>query len=326
MPPEAEMIKDAVQVAENLRALSKAPIGEAYNGPVLFEPAAAAQFLGYLIGENIRFGRKPLAEPGRTVPFISSDFEGKVGSRVLPAYFDVVDDPTQTEYKGRTLAGFYIIDNDGVPPKPVSVIESGVLKDVPRSRLPIKGFQDSNGHGRLPSGYGSNQSSIGNLFIRARQTRKLAELRRQMLTSLKDRNKPYGILVRKLDYPSTANFSELQSMLTGMSQASGGGRPIPYPTLVYKVFPDGREELVRGLRFRGVSTRSLRDILAASEETAQFDFINNSAPFAVMGATGYLAPASVIAPGVLFDEFEFEPIADESSKLPVAPPPPRKLP
>ena len=326
MAPEAEMIRDAIQVADNLRALGKAPIGESYNGPTLFEPGAAAQLLGYLIGENIRIGRKPLAEPGRAVQSFSSDFEGKIGSRVLPDYFDVVDDPTQTEYKGRALAGTYVIDNDGVPPKAISVIESGVLKDVLRSRLPIKGFQDSNGHGRLPSGYGSNQTAIGNLFIKARQAKKLADLRAQFLKSLQDRNKPYGLIVRKLDYPSTANFAELQQMLVGMSQASGGGRPVPYPTLVYRVYPDGREELVRGLRFRGVSTRSLKDIAAASEETAQFDFINNSAPFAVMGATGYLAPASVIAPGILFDELEFERIQDEASKLPVAPPPPRKLP
>ena len=40
-------------------------------------------------------------------------------------------------------------------------------------------------------------------------------------------------------------------------------RPVSPPVLVYRVYPDGREELVRGLRFRGVSTRSLRDILAA---------------------------------------------------------------
>jgi len=39
------------------------------------------------------------------------------------------------------------------------------------------------------------------------------------------------------------------------------------PLLAYRVYPDGHEELVRGLRFHGLSTRTLRDIMAASSET-----------------------------------------------------------
>jgi hypothetical protein len=208
-----------------------------------------------------------------------------------------------------------------VPPKAVSVIENGVLKDYLRSRLPIKGFEGSTGHGRLIAGFGANQPVIGNLFIHARQTKKLDALKQQLITLIQQRNKPYGILIRKLDYPSTASYGELQSMITSMVQSGGGGRPVPYPTLVYKIYPDGREELVRGLRFRGVSTRSLRDIMAASDETAFFDFVNNGGPFAMMGTQGYLAAATVVAPGVLFEELELERAQDESSKVPIVPPP-----
>ena len=56
------------------------------------------------------------------------------------------------------------------------------------------------------------------------------------------------------------------------------------PLLVYKVFPDGREELVRGLRFRGLNARSLKDILAAGNDTHVFEFLDNPAPFALIGA------------------------------------------
>jgi TldD protein len=321
MAPEADLIHSAEQVGNNLRALVKAPVGETYSGPVLIEPMASAQFLGYLLGENIHLSRKPLAEAGRTVPFSNSEFDGKIGSRVLPDWFDVVDDPTQTEFRGHTLAGYYLIDNDGVPPKPVSVIEQGVLKEYLRSRLPIKGFQDSTGHGRLLAGFGANLPVMGNLFIRARQTKKLDALKQQLIATIQQRNKPYGILIRKLDYPSTASHSELQAMITAMVQSGGGGRPVPYPTLVYKIYPDGREELVRGLRFRGVSTRSLRDIMAASEEVGFFDFVNNGGPFAMMGSQGYLAAATVVAPGLLFEELELERAEGESQKVPIVPPP-----
>ena len=61
-----------------------------------------------------------------------------------------------------------------------------------------------------------------------------------------------------------------------------------------------------GLRFRGVSTRSLRDILAASKETALFDYVNNGAPLAMLGGGGMLAPTAVISPALLFEEIEFE--------------------
>lgn len=321
MAPDADFIRSAEQVAGNLRALVKAPLGEAYSGPVLMEPTASAQLLAYLLGDNLRIPRKPLAEPGRSVPYASSEFDGKIGSRVLPDWFDVVDDPTQTEYKGHTLIGHYLIDNDGVPPKAVPLIEKGVLKEYLRSRQPIKGFNDSTGHGRLLAGFGANLPVIGNLFISAKQTKKLDALKAQLIDMIKQRNKPYGILVRKLDYPSTASFGELQAMITSMAQSGGGGRPVPMPVLVYKIYPDGREELVRGLRFRGVSTRSLRDIAAASEETAFFDFVNNGGPFAMMGSPGYLAAATVVAPGVLFEELELERSQEESSKLPIVPPP-----
>ena len=318
---DADLIRSAEQVANNLRALVKAPVGETYSGPVLIEPMASAQFLGYLLGENIRIPRKPLAGPGRSVPFASSEFEGKIGSRVLPEWLDVVDDPTQTEFRGHTLIGHYLIDNDGVQPRPVSLIENGVLKEYLRSRQPIKGFPDSTGHGRLLAGFGANQPVIGNLFIRARQTKKLDALKQQLISMIQQRNKPYGILIRKLDYPSSASMGELQAIITSMVQSGGGGRPAPLPALVYKIYPDGREELVRGLRFRGVSTRSLRDIMAASEETAFFDFVNNSGPFAMMGSAGYLAATTVMAPGVLFEELELERSQEESSKAPIVPPP-----
>jgi hypothetical protein len=76
------------------------------------------------------------------------------------------------------------------------------------------------------------------------------------------------------------------------------------------------------MRFRGLSTRSLKDILAASDEIAVFDFIDSPAPFALMGAGGFVTNASVIAPGILFDELELEPVQQEVPKPPIVPPPP----
>ena len=280
--------------------------------------------MAQLIGDNLRVPRRPISDPGRPVPFMASEFQSKLGSRILPEWIDVVDDATQKEWRGKRLAGNYLFDMEGVPPKPVSVVEKGILKNFITTRQPVRGADSSNGHARLQGSYGARMAAIGNLFVKASQT-KGSPLKTQLMELCKQRGKPYGILVRKLDYPSSASVRELRGTLTAMSSSGGGSRPVSPPVLVYRVYPDGREELVRGLRFRGLTTRSLRDIIAASEESYAFNFINNAAPFAMIGAGGYLAPATVVAPALLFDEVELERVQDEQSKPPIVPPPPMEV-
>ncbi len=48
-----------------------------------------------------------------------SEFDGRMGARVLPDSFDVVDDPTQKEWRGRPLFGSYDVDREGVCRKPL---------------------------------------------------------------------------------------------------------------------------------------------------------------------------------------------------------------
>ncbi len=318
---EAEMRKALISVAENIRALTKAPAGTEFSGPTLFEPQAAAQLLGQLLGDNLDVPRKPLAEPGRAVNFLASELETKIGSRIFPDWIDVTDDPTQTVWNGKPLAGNDVVDLEGVVPKPVSLVEKGVLKSFLTTRQPIRNFPASNGHARLAGAYGAKSAAISNLFIKANQTTPLADLKKKLIDLCKERGKPYGMLVRKLDFPFSAGTGELRQLIAAGAQSGGSARPVSPPLLVYRVYPDGREELVRGLRFRGVSTRSLRDILAASEETALFDYVNNSAPLALLGAVGYLAPTAVVSPGMLFDEIEFEFPKDQLPKPPLVPPP-----
>jgi predicted Zn-dependent protease len=321
MAPEAEMRKAFTEAAENVRALAKAPAGEAFSGPTLFEPAAAAQLFAQLLGDNLWLPRKPLAEPGRAVNFLPSELESKLGSRILPEWFDVVDDPTQTVWNGKTLVGHDQFDMEGVAAKSVSVVEKGVLKSFLTTRQPTRSSSTSTGHARMNGSYGAARAAISNLIVKSSQSVPLADLKKKMVDMCKERGKPYGMLVRKLDYPFSAGASELRSLASASAQGGGSARPVSPPVLVYRVYADGREELVRGLRFRGVSTRALRDVLAASQESALFDFVNNAAPLAFVGAGGYLAPTAVVAPGLLFDEIEFELPQDQLSKPPIVPPP-----
>ncbi len=318
LPAENVLTREIKAVGEHVSELSQAPAGEAYDGPVLFEASAAAQLFGQLLGDNLKVTRKPVTDPGRPSRYSPSELENKLGSRILPEWMDVTDDPTLTEYRGHTLLGHYVYDMEGVAPQPLPLVEKGVLKNFLLTRTPVyKEYQGSNGHARMTGSYGTRSPGFGNLFVKASQTTPAADMKQKLIDLCKQNNKPYGILIRKLDYPSTASIEELEKVM----QAAGGSHPVVPPLLAYKIYPDGREELVRGLLFQGTSVRSLKDIVAASDESSVFDLIDSNAPFALVGAGSFITTSSVIAPAVLFEELELAPVQEETPKPPIVPAP-----
>jgi hypothetical protein len=318
---DVELERAVRAVAENVTALASAPSGESYSGPVLMEGVAAAQLFAEMLGRNLKISRRPVSSPGRPAPAMESELEGRLGVRVLPDWLDVVDDPTQKEWRGRALFGHYLADLEGIAPKPLNLVDAGVLKGFLLTRQPVRGFEGSNGHARLPGAYGAKLAVPGNLFIRARQGVTAAELKNRLIAMCRERGKPYGLLVRKMDFPSSASVDELRRLAAG-AQAGGNARPISSPLLVWRVTLDGKEELVRGLRFRRLDTRSLKDLVAASDEMHVFDYLENAAPMAMMDAGGYLTGVTVVAPSVLIDDLELEQPREERPKLPIVPPPP----
>jgi hypothetical protein len=315
LPSEEQMARSIARMADHVVALARAPKAEDYNGPVLFEGEAAPQLFAEVLAKNLTLSRQPAGGRGGSAQ--TSEFEGRMGARVLPDTFDVVDDPTQKEWRGKALFGAYEVDREGVRAKPLHLVEKGVLKGYLLTRQPVRGFEGSNGRARLPGG-AANYADISNLFISSSETVPFADLKKKLLELLQTRGKPYGIIVRKMDFPSTAAVDEVRRLLQG---AQGTAHPVSMPLLVYKVFPDGREELVRGLRFRGFNARSLRDILAAGDDATVFDFLDNIAPFALVGQASYTTEACVVAPSILIDDLELHPMEDELPKLPVVPAP-----
>ena len=317
MPGDAELTRGVTALASNVAALSHAPMGEDYNGPVLFEGVAGAQILAEVLGKSLALARRMVADGGRGGALPPSELEGRLGARVLPDTFDVLDDPTQKEWRGRPLFGSYDVDREGVVAKPLRLVEKGVLKGYLLTRQPVRGFEGSNGRARMPGAFGASTASFSNLFISSSETAPVGELKKKLLDLCKARGKPYGIIVRKMDFPSSASFEEARRLF----RAAQGGQPVSLPVLVYRLYPDGREELVRGLQFRGLTVRSLKDILAAGDDTAVFEFMDSVAPFALMGASSFTAEAAVIAPSLLVDDLELHPAEDEQPKLPVVPAP-----
>jgi len=156
------------------------------------------------------------------------------------------------------LFGSFEVDREGVLPKKLHLVENGTLKGYLLTRQPVRGIEGSNGHARLPGSYGALH-------------RRYPVIARQCFDYFagfgsppkadgvdRDAGQALCIVVREMDFPSSMSVEDARRMLAGVP--SGSSYPVSLPILVYRVYADGREELVRGMAFRGFTARSLKDI------------------------------------------------------------------
>ena len=321
LPSQAELLRIVEELGATVTAMANAPRAEDYSGPVLFEGRAAPQILAELLGHNLALARKPVTDPGSGGGGGSaSELEGRLGSRILPESFSVVDDPTRKDWKGQPLFGTMEVDEDGVEAAPLTLVSKGVLKSFLLTRHPVRGFPLTNARARLQGPFGNTVAGITNMIVESNEAVAHAELKGKLIDMLKQRDRPFGIIVRKMDFPSTGSGAEIRRLISG-SARSGGSRPVSLPLRVYRVYQDGKEEMVRGLHFRALNVRSLKDIVAAGDDTNIFNYPENGQPFALMGAGSETAETSVVAPSLLIDDLELVRIEDEQPNLPIVPAP-----
>jgi predicted Zn-dependent protease len=308
MEPEADVSKAAQSVGETVMKMAAAPLGDNYTGPILFEGEAAPQLLAEVLGRNLHIARKGVGAPGGANAAAVTELEGRRGVRIMPESFDVMDDPTKPGFFGSEEA-----DDEGVPEKPISIVEKGVLKDFLRTREPVRGYLESNGRARL----GGSGPTPTNLIVTAHETSSVSDIKQKMIDLCRQRDLNYGIVVRRMDFPSTAPIDEARRIIA----AAGAGHPISIPLHVYRLYTDGHEEMIRGVRLRGLNARSLKDILAAGDDSVTFNYLENGAPFALAGYGSGSAEVSVVSPSLLIDDLELTKIDDELPHLPVVGPP-----
>jgi hypothetical protein len=321
-PSEEQLRKAADAVAQETDQLRKAPVAEDYSGPVLFEQEAAAEMMAEVLTDAIRLQRKPVAPPGsdQSGTILESVWASRVGSKVVPDWLTIYDDPRQEQFHGTPLAGHYQVDDEGVPGESTTLVENGVLKGFLLSREPVRTFNGSNGHGRLPGGFGSQAAVIGNLFVEPKQTVPEAQMKPKLLEKVKSAGLKYGILIRRMDFPSTANYTELQTFAREL-QKNGYSRSLNPVLLAYRVYPDGREELIRALRFKDFSARDLRDIDLASDKPFVLNYFNNGSSLNLADWGSDATTSSVICPSLLFDSVDLGHAEEEAGRLPIVPSP-----
>ena len=99
-------------------------------------------------------------------------------------------------------------------------------------------------------------------------------------------------------------------------QKGGYSRTLNSPLLAYRVYLDGREELVRGLRFKDFSAKDLRDISLASDQSYVFNYVNNGSSFNHADAGQSATTSTVVAPALLLDSVDLARAENEPGKLP----------
>ena len=294
LPSEAVLMAKADKMAADLKELRKAPVAEPYDGPALLSGRAAAVFFHEVLGHRMEGHRQRDEEEGQT-------FTKKVGLEVLPKFLSVVDDPTVSEIHGTKLAGTYEFDNEGTPAERVVVIQDGVLKNFLTSRMPIKGFDKSNGHGRNQPGL-MPTGRQGNLIVSSSQTVPEKQLRQMLIDEAKKQGKPYGLY-----------FDDIQGGFTLTTRSLPQAFQV-LPVIVYKVYADGRpDELVRGVDIVGTPLAALTRIITTGDTQHVFN--------GVCGAESGSVPVSAVAPAMLFSEMEVQKRAHGRERPPIFPAP-----
>lgn len=284
-----EFKNDILTLDRQLKAPNLAP----YSGPAILKNRAASVFWHEIFGHRIEGHRQKGEREGHT-------FADKIGKQIMPSFINIYDDPTLEYYKGFFLNGHYIYDDEGVKSSKTVLVENGILKNFLMQRVPVRGINISNGHGRRSSGYMS-VARQGNLIIEFKNPVSYDELEKKLIELIKISGKPYGLIINDIE----GGYTYTQRTM-----------PQSYTILIkdaVKVYPDGRKETIKGLNMVGTPLQTFSKIIAASDDYAVF---NGSC-----GAESGWVDVSAVSGSILFSEVETQKITKSSKKPPLLPPP-----
>jgi len=288
LPAPADLSQRCREMIGELLVVKDAPTLDAYTGPVLFEPKAAAAVFAQQFGRRFTGGQRPV--DGRRGP---DDFENKLEKRILPRFINVVDDPTRETVAGEKVLGHYLYDDQGIKARPVTLVTEGRLEALLMSRNPSRTFKNSTGHGR---GLYGPRASVGCLVVTATDATDAVGLREQLLEVCEDEGLEYGIRIASL------------GTVGGGGGGGGFGRyrsSATVPLLIYKVYPDGHEEPVRGSEIAQVDLKAFKRMMAAGDTPC------------VRNTTSSGGSTTVSVPALLFEELDLAKVDRDFDKPPI---------
>jgi PmbA/TldA metallopeptidase C-terminal domain/PmbA/TldA metallopeptidase central domain len=307
LPAKAQLLAEVRRLGQQLTAVRAAPLLEdTYNGPVLFANEAAAEVFAQAFAPRLVAAKRAVVENPQLEAALAqfdNPFMDKLGARVLPESFTVVDDATRSEFAGAPLFGSGKVDDEGVPTREVKLVDAGRLKTLLTSRVPSRGLLESSGsrHGGGPA--------PSNLLVTSSEGLTPEAMKAELLKLVQERGKPYGVIVRQIVRPQ---FRLQRDQPMAPNRDSSRIEPA---ILAYKVFPDGHEELLRNVEVSGITASAFKDILAAGNDPLVYH-----TPFAIFrpGSMPGVELASLAVPSLLFDDVTLKAPSGATPKPPVA--------
>jgi predicted Zn-dependent protease len=304
LPSEEELLADVDVLSQRLSGSRTAPQLEDYSGPVLFDGIAAAQLFDSLLGRGVAANPSPVGGGRRRAG--TDSLEKLVGRRILPKSFSVWDDPAQADHGGTQLAGHYSRDDEGVAPSRVDLVVDGKLVDMVRSRVPTKDFPETSGHGR------GGRATAGCLYVESSEGLPTEELMAALFEAVEDEGLDYALRISVLESAGQpSGGGDIRRLIARMQRGGGGGGtggPAD-PLVVSKIYPDGREEPLRGCEFDSLVLGDLKDIIAVGDVAVAWNRM------------GGQSSASIIAPAVILEDVSLFAIEDEYENPPILPAP-----
>lgn len=261
-----------------MRRLSRAETVRSFSGPALLEPLPAGLLMHEALGHRLEGNRLLALGEGQT-------FKDSLGRSVLPPFLSIRDNPLLASFEGRSLIGHYRFDDEGVEAQNTCLVSRGQLMGFLRSRCGIGRRHHSSGHAR--SSYHERPiSRMGVTHVASEGGLDDPSLKRQLLEEIRRQRVPFGVRIIEATSGETATEAyNFQAFLGEVNLAS-------------KVYPDGREEWIRGVNFVGTPLNAIRSIVAAGQRHE----VDNS----YCGAeSGYL-PVTTISPALVVSELELQ--------------------
>lgn len=278
--PNEKALKQAIKLTlDELINQGNAEEGKPEDAPAILEPAVAGVLFHEALGHRLEAQRMLKESDGRT-------FRRKLGTKVIPSFLSVYDDPSLKRWQGKPLNGHYLVDDQGVRGQRVTLFLDGILKGFLMSRKPIDKLLHSNGHGRGIFGR-TPFSRMGNLLVTSKRKFSPAKLRKMLMAEARRQGKPYGYILSRSSggYTHTGTYG-IQSFKN---------RPI----VIYKVdAKTGKQTLVKGLEMIGTPLTVVNNIMATGTDYGIFN--------GFCGAESGYVPVSAIAPSVLLKTVEMQ--------------------
>jgi predicted Zn-dependent protease len=301
--PADDLLENKIrQLAKRLTLAVDAKECETYQGPVMFEGEAAAEFFDKTLAPNVVVKRPP--DTQRVTEDIG---QGRIGHRILPTFISVIDDPALKDASGTRFPGGSDVDGQGVPVQQVTLVEKGILKTLLSSRLPTLKVKTSNGHALSEN----SRPRISNLVVQSDAALDSAKMKSKLLELGKENGLDYVLIVRKLKWaPRSLSRYGISFDEDGSPSAVDRNDRIRLPSAVdcaRLYLADGHEEVVREAEFAPVTMKILRDIAATGNDFQTYSQMDGD--------------TNITTPSIILRDVEVQKSSIDVDKPPVLPRP-----